>query len=506
MLRGQKRQIGWSTFRVLIIAIGVLLGCSGGGGGGGGNGDDDTTATPVIRGRLGTTFQARYLQSSDDLGFSESVGDYLVEEVWGLPVGGPLDVSCLEQKQVFAVNDDGSFELTLPTDTVEHYIYMLMDLDAAEKIDRFVGYIALADIQENLILIPAQEVSDDIDLGEIELDGEEAVSDTTLAQAADYFSLDLEQLTEMARTDDLFKMVKNLYVNYDPSTEISYRVQMNFLWEDDLANIDDQFADPMAYDYRYYSLYIFSNDMTHIDLQGLADGQWVAAFYPPSDLLWEAPDVYVGPTNPISSNNVTGFSDYQTCAYNIQDEDFWLCSSDTVHLFSLPAGGIKESLVAPGYWYLEREQSTDPALDRRLAIFDLAPATPLYASGYPKAYVPVAKIITGENRRIEQIEVRWYLYDQGIGGYREVTDLSAMQETVTFSPAMLIDYNAGAGESGIHVIEQPYISHAIQIADFNESWYMPGATIGPDDNSLQYFSITFELGGANMSFTWMPNS
>ncbi len=140
-----------------------------------------------------------------------------VNAVWGLPtLKGEISPESFKYKVNIPINSDGTFTVNLPkTATINLYgkqvtlnldwILLLINTNAQSKKDMIVGYITLNNSNDSLLWMPISDALGNINLGVLSQDGDEARSSTTLSDEAKTFSLSLDQLKQIAKSDDVLK-------------------------------------------------------------------------------------------------------------------------------------------------------------------------------------------------------------------------------------------------------------------------------------------------------------
>ena len=187
--------------------------------------NSNSGSNPKITGEVGSSFSIgtnRISSKAGESGDTSSDGLPVVEYIKAFPISHPFvnNQTVLSNTVEADLNSDGSFSISLDSDT--DYIVALMNSNADKK-NQFAGYVALSDAVDNMVLIPTSHITDDVDTGELTADGDEAESENSLEDNISNFDIDLSKLQEFAKTDDLLKTVKNIYVNYDDQTGVLFR-------------------------------------------------------------------------------------------------------------------------------------------------------------------------------------------------------------------------------------------------------------------------------------------
>ena len=99
-----------------------------------------------------------------------------------------------------------------------------------------------------MLKIPADEASgNEIDLGILYTEAglDEARSANKDEENATLFNFTLDQLKKIARTDNMLKFIKNVYINCNESTGAFYTSIPAFTFRDSLSMIENQWANPV---------------------------------------------------------------------------------------------------------------------------------------------------------------------------------------------------------------------------------------------------------------------
>lgn len=125
------------------------------------------------------------------------------------------------------------------------------DRAAEAKTFKFIG---LKSGKSSLIGLPISKAKGNLGLGEVTIDGDNAVGSLEADPAA--FDLPPAALAGMAATSDMFKNLANAYINTDPSDGSTFGITPFFMFKWDIADMVDQFLDPAKTTLQSYSTYI----------------------------------------------------------------------------------------------------------------------------------------------------------------------------------------------------------------------------------------------------------
>ncbi len=486
---------------LVALLFACALGCGGGSSSGGGAG------SVAVSGTLGTGFSPA--SGASMAASPRAASDNVVNRITALPnFAGVVNASSITQAKTATVAPDGSFSLSLDKD--KNWILVLEDTESPSPGGRFVGYVALkVDSASSLLSLPISSASaSSIDLGNI---SKEAGSDTGItdnnAQASD-FTLTAGELGTLARTDDLFKSVKNLIVNYSEATG-SYVVPMPiFEFRGVYDNMDNAFASASDYAYRAYQINVLPNmpGFTMNGVCGSGQARVRLALYPPAgaSVTDRLGTITYDMTHPIENDyaECSTASDGATEADEPSSPpvagsgDFYASNREASLGFPVTVEfgrGGGDGLVGPvpaGYWRYEVDNVV-------VGRFDIAVASP-WVGGYINAPVPVLKVNRdAETGLIGSIDIKWYRPNDARTGYVEVTEIGMLKQLVEFTVVELENY-LGADRR----YEHKFVNASTVTSYTPESqWYWRGTH--PADPTLEAtgIHISYGSGGVNLFFS-----
>lgn len=481
----------------LFLGIFFTFSCGGGGSGSGGGGGDSV----AVSGTLGTGYSTALAapEAASPLSFSDGV----VDQVVALPnYRGVMDADSIDQLKTAPVGTDGTFSLSLAND--RNWVLVLEDTQASDLMERFVGYVALkVDTDSSLLSIPFSAVSvDSMDLGAISQSGDTGITDN--AASASDFTMTAQQLGTLARTDDLFKSVKNLLVNHDGTTGSFILPMPVFEFSANLSAMDNSFSAPADYSYISYQVLLLPNmpGFTMSSVCGDGVPRIDLSLYPPAgtsvmDTLTKY--AYDG-TNPITN-------DYAECSTGSDDAieasepspetpvdgsgDFY--ASDRQASMGYPVtlefgrGGGNGLVgdVPSGIWQYE----VDGVLKGQ---FDLAVASP-WAGDFINALIPVLRINRDAGTgQISSIDIKWYRPNDSQDGYVELTDLGVLGQLVEFANIEIENYASGRRYENAFI--DPSTTNSYTPTNL---WYMNGTH--PADSTLEAWGVHLSYGSAGVN-------
>lgn len=382
-------------FLFLSIIAFALAGC--GGGGGAGTTTSGSQGSVTVSGLVGNGYSTA--------GASKAAVSNTVDMVVAIPIDrGYLSGWSMTESLQTAINNAGSFSLSLTTD--RDWLLLLIN-NSVSGAGRYVGSVALNTGSDLLLNLPATDAGISmLDLGTLSGLGMNAVS-SSIVNGAD-FNLTSDQLTAMAKTSDIFHNAMNIVNNYNGVTGIWREMRPNFYWEGSFAElVAAGGSDPNSFSFsgtgnHGISFQLDTND-TSITMADICNGSAIVEF--------------AGVSNTISSAGAS-------CGPVVTDGCASGCTEATGNLFfaSDAYGDVPGQTISYGMQYYFSSMPTGAwqwkINGSTVGEFDVAVVSPpVTAGGKPKGFVPSFKLTVDGNKVITAIDVRWYYYDEGIGGY-----------------------------------------------------------------------------------------
>ncbi len=456
-----------------------------------------------------------------------------VNAVWGLPtLKGEISPESFKYKVNIPINADGTFTVNLPkTATIDlngkqvtlslDWILLLINTDAQNKKDMIVGYITLSDSNDSLLWIPVSDALGNINLGVLSQNGNEARSSTTLSEEAGTFSLSLNQLKQIAKSDDVLKNIKNIFMNYDEHTGEYWMLQPYFGWNDSPTSIKNQWSDPDNLSFYGYAFYLSTNNTTNPTFSDVCQGNKIMRLYPPAEIhLINNSSVFDNST-PIHTQKAqieTDSDGTQECSgqyfYLSEDND----SLNSGYMYNFIVGD--SNLLAPdnqtqripsGYWTLKMYDNATQQ-ESTVAMFDLAVASPFDFNGNPTIFFPSVKVNVDNNDTIKSIQIKFYTF--GSSGWTEVKDPVVLDKMFS-ELAVSLDYYGGSqriednyyiiGENNIFTNSSLTLPITIDASKLNHVWKFSNNNSG-EEPVAESISVGYSMGNVDFRFVWRDQS
>jgi|GEM_PF-4742384 len=481
-----RRKLG-----ILLIAIAALAACSGGTGGGGNDG------SVVLSGRVSSMGTGSVAAGS--VGASATSEMILV-----LPLRENIWVEDLRNAEQVSIEADGSFSVEL-SQSYSNYLFVLID-ESQPRPDRVLGYIALSDLEDSLISIPAGSATGDIDAGELTLEGDEAVSENDLESYTATFGMTFDELKERARSDDVLKWIKNLYIN-DQVTRF-WTPDVSFAWRGLLSDAKTTAITPNEYGFQGYGFQFSAEGYgADFDFDDIVNGTVDVAIVPPvAEVSLSAGGTIPGPftNDAIDPENIEERIVDGESRYYAGDGDFGIAyesGRDSVAISGPGGTGIFGLPVTEGYWTVTLD-------NEEIAWFDLAVGSPVDAAGNPIVPVPSFSFSTEADGRVTGFAVDgWFTYDATSETFVPVQDMRLVDEAVAFAQF----YANGPDPEGSGSVDEildnvDEMSFTVDATDMDHVWYygVDPAGVPADAYMMETFKFEYRAYGVTCGF-WLSD-
>lgn len=425
-----------------------------------------------ISGRLGSGFALH----GQLFGSLKLVNSTEVDQIWAIPLDGVSIIpQSLHGRIILDIASDGSFVFDPNEEDARSdldYIFALVNSDqcnqdyqlgnssATDHMERrecIKGYVSLPDMIDNsvstssdgnLYAFPFSKMASDLELGELTRNDNpgdangDAQSETTLEEQVLNFSVDLNALRSLARSDTVLKNLKNVYANYDNDFDRSVGLQMAYNWfvsEENrpaaLAAVRNSFKKPntsgSAYpDFVGFHFYVSTNVNTQdYTVTDDGDGELIKIIPPgpiyscgPSDGVCEEAPAFSNTSPFVASWPVTipEWGDFATTRVdNHKDFLFRINDGDGTNAFFGSLSSISSGVSPEGYWdiYMNSTGSGDIGAQHFLGRFDMSLTEPFArtAEGVsdpdrPLVYFPAIRLVTSSDDIITGIDIQFYQF------------------------------------------------------------------------------------------------
>ncbi len=492
--------------------------------------DDSTGAKVTVSGKLDSTLVASKPFTLNPIAMLErllikesTAADSGIKKVWAIPApaefGGAISSESMQYIKEINVGSDGTINAELEktfeydyqgTTYTLHLNWILVLMDESGNPVGYVSIPTASSGSSSLQGLPVGWASADaIDLGTMTKSGNDAVSNKTTSDLATVVNYTVDQLAEMASTDDTLRILKNLINNCDFSDKNNIKcvtAELTFVFTGDYDQITTDYnrADTFA----GYNIYLSNENYDSSEADKICDGTVVYNLYPPSDVVvhYDGGTHTFTATDPLttgtSSATMTGHGDdAMQCSKNIPSMvDVSKSTTDSSQWqFEFLAGAEESNRgsddLPSGTWSLNRTESGSSV---NVANFDFAIGKPVDDSGHIKVFVPAIKITTDSSGVIQKIYIKWYIYDTTTSSYKEA-DIDVMSafigNTVSIEIADYTGTDTYSKYKGNLSLQQ---NMEVDIpSDWNFTYNDKSAT-----HYAELIGVFYTMGGQNYSFFW----
>jgi hypothetical protein len=322
-----------------------------------------------------TSVVALELSGAEEIMISGQVEPGAATHIVGLSLThGRFDAAPDAELPTFGIDDDGSFAVPLARDGRD-WMLAVVDQDQGA----FLGFLTFpVDAKETLIVLPIRMLKDDIDLGDVELGNDEALTSKGVGDNTESLVWAFERLAERAALDDV---------------AIQAKARLRLASGPGVPHYEPTFA------YAFAALPIASI---------IGD--------------WSSPDPLEDGAPVSTALSVRTSEDAATNA---------LCRGSQPARTETPVVGERlltftSCQAANGHW--------DIVVDgERRASFDVTAAAPLSADGNARVYVPSVRIVPDpQSKTVQRLEIQWFYYDRSLpeGPAYRPADPEAFRQTV----------------------------------------------------------------------------
>ncbi len=504
MNRGLLVKIGLVA---ILIAV-VIIGYNGCGGSKSSSGSSEV-AKLVLTGKIGSSYVIAAAPSNILDRFCSifqpqkawaSYSNGAINKVIAMPYeGGYLGEYTILESKLVDINLDGTFSLSLEKD--RNWVLILVDSNATGR-EKFVGYVAMKmNANDSALLAPVSSATaSSLDIGTINqsaTDTSLALTENTLTTTA--FSLSQSQLLDLAKNDDLLKIVKNLYFNYQGG--IYWNLRPDYNWSGDYSTISGTgFPNPSTFTFSGgYSFQLDSN-FTGITIQqfiGPPTGtpKALLELYPPASVEAKDSGFIYNVSTPISNLNNTTGGPTAGGEWEAWANDFF--AGERYGNISYSIGSLTGTIPS-GFWKFG-VTNTGTATLLSSAEFDVAVASPISGTTI-KGFVPSIKLNVDGSKIITSVDIKWYYWNGS--SYSEVTDTSALKSLVG-SFDFMIDNTTG----GIRRYEST--GHDVSVTNVvpqgipaGTPWYYGNFGEGIEAQRAESIGVFYSCGGIGYFFFW----
>ena len=472
----------------IIICSAVLVGCPV-------PTDTSITSTTIgdgtvtISGKLGTGLSV----SRGGVGSRSIAG--AVSHIAAIPViAGSPD---LGQVQTTPVAIDGSFNVELTPQTNVSTLLLLVNDDAATLEEKAVGFASLNSTNgADLVLFPFDMASRSMDFGTLNLADGMAVSSKSLESQQDAFTLEFDELLQTAYHDNLFKHIKNQYVNTNHQTGEEYWERTLCYFTGDIADSENKWNSISSWVHTPgFNMKIEITSPQSYSYQDIVNRIVDIEMVPPQTFTLKgaySPPIVISSESPLLASLAfqTNVVEASASPYLNEFPDWY---GKTGYVFEFYGN---EELIN-GKWKMNLLRG---GARTELALFDMQAASSFTADGSFIYYMPSIRIITDSNRRVSRIDIAWYAWNPFMCTYERLTDLSAFMRLSNGFSFCISKMRTDAQGKNYNDVE--YLPASLQMVP-TRNWYL-GSTVPQGGTDISWVNTLFIIAGVEYTFTLYP--
>jgi hypothetical protein len=311
------------------------------------------------------------------------------------------------------VEADGTFEISVPQGT-RNCLLLLIDSTQVRR-HQVAGYVALLENGESLIGLPIENSDNNVDFGNMTLNGDISGASMDFEEGADVFNTDLFLLRQRAWVDDVLKHVRNVYINYDPLLDVQRcETPLIFKLSNELPDANTA-SDQSGWYNNELGIWLYGETNFDTSLDDLLTETVVLELYPPADI--DVGGTIFGPNNPITT---AGLTDNSTPDYAFVANNGLLIEYDrqTREISQMYVGFAPQLPLPTDDWVLFRNGA-------EYAYFDIGFASPFDDDGNLRIYLPSLFLTVDATGTVTQLQVSWQYFDSLDNSFIDIVDTTS---------------------------------------------------------------------------------
>ncbi len=395
------------------------------------------------------------------------------------------------------VNADGTFSMDIPKESGTSTLFLMENKSSESLEERTQGFLSLNSTNgvADLVLIPTDLASRSLDFGTVTLVNGVGVGSRTLESQKDEFTIEFDKLLETAYHDDLFKHIKNQYVNTDHETGDGYSLRTRCYFTGKMGNAENQWFDKNLWTHTEgFNIRIDIVEPKGYSFNDIETGTVDVEVIPPYDFTLTnlEPPMKLGPSKPILASMAYWTNIKNACAPPwVGAGQYWNGKTGWVFEFD----GRED--LKDGNWRMNLLKNTAKT---DLAVFDMQSIDPFTPDGKFIYYVPSFRIITEANKRISRIDLAWYAWNPYMTEYERVTDLSTLLRLGKTFTVSLIDMITD--QNGNNTNDGENFNDSLQMFP-TRNWYL-GDTVPLGGTPVDWLVVCYSISSVEYTFTLYP--
>lgn len=305
------------------------------------------------------------------------------------------------------------------------------------------------------------------------------------------FDIPTTTLSEIAFIGRSLKGLKNVYMNYNATTQGTALPQTRFSWTAKGIAATGSFTQPQDYVYQGYGTRVMVSNNAALTVDKICNvTTGNLKFYPPTTISMGNLGSF-GPDSPLDNSGTgapeTSDGGGQSCrtAKGGFSADLFSAGSK-LRYAELDFGGVAQGDVPVGYWHVTLDGET-------IARFDVGTGAPIQG-GVTLIPVPVFAVIADASGNVTSMDTKFYLQNAN-KTWSEITDLGVFDDVHMFFEASVTGSEAEVN----HLFQPTKVGNVVRFASDkfeNVAFKAPGTS----GNIVSGFSISYDLFGQHYRF------
>lgn len=369
---------------------------------------------------------------------------------------------------------------------------LLLTNDQATTLEeKAIGFITLSSAKgADLLLYPFDLASRDLDFGVVNMVDGTPTGTNNLESYKDAFTEDFNKILETAYHDNLFKDIKNQYVNTDRDFGIGAFERTRCYFNASLSDATTDWLDLEKWQHVGYSnMRIDVISPAGYSYDDIKNGVVDIELIPPQKItVLTSPPTVFDQSNPILTSMIFGNSPIQGGGLNCDIGAYFDNRTGYTLEFSC------NELLQDGVWRMNLIKGTTK---NEIALFDLQSASPFDKNGSFLYYMPRFKVNTDQNSKITSIDLLWYAWNPFVKEYERVINFSTFDRLISGGRMVTIAHYLSNNDS-----KEELFPNSITHCEPLQNWYI-GDVVPSDGTSVQWIDVWYMIAGVEYKFSIM---
>lgn len=444
------------------------------------------TNTLIVKGRLGESL-------SIAKGIASRGITNVVSHIASIPI--VLGQPSLGSVITTPVNADGNFNMDIPKESGTSTLFMMENENSESLEERSQGFLSLNSTNgvADLVLIPTDLASRSLDFGTVNLVNGIGVGSRTLESQKDEFTIEFDKLLETAYHDDLYKHIKNQYVNTDHQTGQGYYLRTRCYFTGTLDAAVNKWWDIDSWvNTKGFNIRVDVCEPKEYSYQDLVTGAVDVEMIPPQTFTipYSQPTLQFDSDTPVLASIALQKEIIDAHLPLSVNESFdWPGRTGWILEFN----GL-ENLI-DGTWKMNLWKG---GVKTELAVFDMQSIDPFTSDGSFIYYVPSFRVITDQDKKITRIDLAWYGWNPFMCEYERITDLTTFKRLANAFTISIVG-DLYTDEHGQQVNDHENFTDSLYMTP-EQNWYL-GTNIPTGGKAVDWIVAEYPIASVEYMFS-----